>query len=628
MEVIPHAGRLYYFFDKWRNLTEDPVVLGFVNGYVIPINGPVTQNVIPENSKFSNLEINQLNIELESLQKIGAIIKCNNNVPGQYLSKIFLIPKPNGSYRFILNLKNLNKFIHPQHFKMEDIRTVTKLMTKDCYMATVDLQDAYFLVPISNESKRLLRFKFQNIVYEFQCLPFGLSLAPLIFTKLMKPVISLLRSKGFILAIYLDDIICIGNSYTECSRCVTETVSLLKSLGFVINLKKSSLSPSQVQTYLGFELDSENMCLRLPDSKRKRILEQIEKVSVQKSTSIRNFAKLLGTLCAACPGVAYGWVYTKRFEREKFLALRNSNENYDSTMQLHPSLQSDFSWWIDHIMTSNNSIRDGNYALEIFSDASLTGWGASCNREKTGGFWNAQEADNHINFLELLAALNGLKCFAKDLKQREILLRIDNTTAISYINRYGGVQYIKLNNIAREIWLWCEERQLIVYASYIKSKDNIEADEESRRSNIDTEWCLSQSAFDRITTTFGLPEIDLFASQINAKCKNYISWKRDPEAFEIDAFTVDWSSYFFYAFPPFSLILKALRKIINEKATGIIVVPYWPSQPWYPIFMKLVIHEPIYFDPGPQLLLSPFRTCHPLWKRLTLVSALLSAKPI
>ncbi|CAH2216633.1 jg22568, partial [Pararge aegeria aegeria] len=185
---------------------------------------------------------------------------------------------------------------------------------------------------------------------------------------------------------------------------------------------------------------------------------------------------------------------------------------------------------------------------------------------------------------------------------------------------------VHLNEIAFHIWQWCEERQLYVYASYIKSKDNVEADEESRRSNIDTEWDLSPAAFDRIISNFGYPQVDLFATRINAKCKKYVSWKRDPEAFDIDAFTLDWSSFFFYAFPPFSLILKSLRKIINEEATGIIVVPYWPSQPWFPIFMKLSKYEPIYFNPEPELLLSPFRTRHPLWKRLTLVSTLLSGK--
>lgn len=558
----------------------------------------------------------------------GAVIKVNNNVSGQFLSKIFLTSKSDGTFRFILNLKELNKFIPSFHFKMEDIRTVAKLLSKNCFMATIDLKEAYFLVPIDNDSKKFLRFKFNKEIFEFQCLPFGLSLAPFVFTKLMKPVIASLRSRGLLLVVYLDDIICIASTYEDCQYCVSETVNILESLGFVINLSKSKLIPSQVRDFLGFTLDSQEMGLKLPFEKRVKLYKCVEKISKQKYLPIRDFAQLLGLLCSVCPAVAYGWVFTKRLEREKFLALRNSREDYDAIMKLSPDLMPDLSWWMANIMDTSNPIRQGQYALEIFSDASLTGWGISCNGERTGGFWNDIEIKQHINLLELKAALFGLKCFAKHLTKKEILLRIDNTTAISYINRYGGVQYPHLNDIAREIWLWCEERQLYVFASYIKSKDNVEADEESRCTNVDTEWSLASSSFDLIVDSFGSPQIDLFASKSNAKCRKYISWRRDPDAFNIDAFTINWSDYFFYSFPPFSLILKCLRKIIVDKATGIMVVPYWPSQPWYPLFLKLSRYELVYLEPHSELLLSPFRTRHPLWKRLTLVSALLSGKHI
>lgn len=138
----------------------------------------------------------------------------------------------------------------------------------------------------------------------------------------------------------------------------------------------------------------------------------------------------------------------------------------------------------------------------------MTGWGAYCNGERTGGFWSPQEVKRHINFLELLAVFNGLKCFARNLNNVEILLRINNTTAISYINKFGGVQYVHLNNFTRKIWQWCESRQLYTFASYIKSKDNVEADEESRHRNIDTEWSLSPAAFQKITLSFEFPEIE------------------------------------------------------------------------------------------------------------------------
>lgn len=211
-------------------------------------------------------------------------------------------------------------------------------------------------------------------------------------------------------------------------------------------------------------------------------------------------------------------------------------------------IKDDLLWWKDNILTSTKSIEPNNFILEIFSDASTTGWGAACGGERTGGQWTAAERANHINYLELLAVLFGLKSFAGNLTHCDILLRVDNTTAISYVNRMGGVQYEHLNSVAKDIWDWCEERQIFIFASYIKSSLNVEADSESRKVNLDTEWELNANSYQHIKNIFGEPDVDLFASRVNSKCSRYISWKRDPFAFDIDAFTINWSQYFFTPF--------------------------------------------------------------------------------
>ncbi|CAK1588906.1 unnamed protein product [Parnassius mnemosyne] len=202
---------------------------------------------------------------------------------------------------------------------------------------------------------------------------------------------------------------------------------------------------------------------------------------------------------------------------------------------------------------------------------------------------------------------------------------MDNTTAISYINRMGGIQYTHLNDLARSLWKWCEQRNLWVYASYVNTKEN-RADTASRIVNSDTEWSLSNEAFQSIINHFGQPEIDLFASRDNTKCAKFISWKQDPDAVSVDAFTADWNNYYFYAFPPFSLILKCLRKIIYDNAHGIIVYPNWPSQPWFPLLQKLIVSDAIYLNPNKNLLQSHFREYHPLHKNLTLGVARLSGR--
>lgn len=108
-----------------------------------------------------------------------------------------------------------------------------------------------------------------------------------------------------------------------------------------------------------------------------------------------------------------------------------------------------------------------------------------------------------------------------------------------------------------------------LFASYIASIDNVIADAESRISDTDTEWSLSDQAFQVVEGRFGPFDIDLFASLINAKLDPYVSWFPDPGSWAIDAFTLSWSCFYFYAFPPFILISRVLRKIVDDEATGI-----------------------------------------------------------
>lgn len=389
-------------------------------------------------------------------------------------------------------------------------------------------------------------------------------------------------------------------------------------------MRKSNLVPSQTCQYLGFVLDSEQFSISLPQKKVECISKTIKSVKNKQRCQIIKFAQLLGTLVAACPAIEYGWLYTKVMESQKTVALMNNNDNYKAYLSISKEIQKDLNWWSTHIQSNFNKIKQFNFSLEIFSDASLTGWGLVCNNIKNHGHWTDNQKKFHINYLELLAAFIGLKTYASKLSHCELLLRIDNTTAIAYINKMGGTRFPHLNNLAKELWQWCEERRLWVYASYISSKENTIADLESRRPNSEIEWELCDKAYKTIVASLGEPQIDLFANRSNAKCQNYVSWLPDPSAYDIDAFTLKWHGILFYAFPPFALISRMLQKIKSEKAIGIIVIPYWPSQPWFPLFNSMIISEKIVFEPSYDLLLSPSRDPHPLHRNLTLIAAKLS----
>ena len=168
----------------------------------------------------------------------------------------FLRPKSDGSYRMILNLKKFNEFVEYHHFKVGTLETVVKMMKPGCFMASVDLRDAYYTVPVHPEHRKYLKFLFSGTLYEYTCLPNGLSSAPRIFTKLLKPVFATLHEQGYLNSGYIDDSYLQGDTPSECYANVDAAVSLFSEWGFYLYNDKSVFKPTQQPIFLGFQLDS------------------------------------------------------------------------------------------------------------------------------------------------------------------------------------------------------------------------------------------------------------------------------------------------------------------------------------------------------------------------------------
>lgn len=146
--------------------------------------------------------------------------------------------------------------------------------------------------------------------------------------------------------------------------------------------------------------------------------------------------------------------------------------------------------------------------------------------------------------------------------------RMDNTTAVAYINHEVGIKKTDCDLISRDIWPFCQERDLWLYAVHLAGIENTEGDHESRRKDY-VEWVLPQGIFDKLNRDFGPFDLDLFASRLTHKLPKYAIWLPDPFTEFIDAFCFTWDKFYFYAFPPFSLVLKVLLKAIQEKGSWI-----------------------------------------------------------
>ena len=195
-------------------------------------------------SKMNPDQSTLVNQEIESMVQKGAIQKVPH-VSGEFLSNLFLVDKLDGGKRPEINLKNLNLFILYQHFKMEGLHLLRDLLQEGDYMCKIDLRNAYFIKPINQKYRKYLKFKWEGTLYEFLCLCLGLCPAPLIFIEITKVPISLLRRPNIRLIVYLDDMLIMVRSVQELIFHRDNVIYLLQNLGFVLNLKKSVLGPSQ-----------------------------------------------------------------------------------------------------------------------------------------------------------------------------------------------------------------------------------------------------------------------------------------------------------------------------------------------------------------------------------------------
>lgn len=601
-------------------------MLDAIAGYKLRFESQPVQTVTPQVSHSSPKEFVRMANAIQALLRKGAIEQCTP-LPDQFLSPYFLAQKSDGSDRFILNLKELNEFLTKDHFKIEDFRMAVQLVFPGYHMCTLDLTDAFFLIPVFLGHRKFLRFTFNKITYQFCCLPFGLCQCPFVFTKVLKPVVRYLRSLGFSLIIYLDDFFLIEDSFEACTQSVKTTISVLESLGFLINYEKSQRIPKTTCKFLGFLIDSVKYRIDLPDEKRKNIRLMANKLIATPSCKIEFLAQFIGKLVAYCPAVEYGWLHVKMFEKAKIEALIRTHDDYKSHTSLPDYVFEDLHWWRSNIDQAHNPIKTYIFHKTIFTDASLTGWGATDGSREIHGFWSPEEASHSINFLELLTVKLALAQLANNLQNCQILVRCDNSTALAYINKMGGTRCSQLHLLARDIWNWAQERKIFIIASYIPSEDNKRADALSRIVNPDTEWCLADYAFQEIVNTLGKPDVDLFANPWNTKCPIFVSRFPELGASSVDAFTQNWSGIYFYAFPPFSMILRTLTKIRHEQAEGIIVVPNWPTQPWFPILQRMIHPGFLIFPSAPDLLTSVNRGMHPQAHRLSVMAGRISYRP-
>jgi hypothetical protein len=258
-DSIPIGGRIMHFHEVWRSLGATYWQLKTARrGLAWTFHTRPTLCSTPLFFKVSSMERQTImNNHIQDMLEKGAIEPVLNTTTPGFYRLMFLKPKKSGELRPIIDLSLLNLNIACPTFKMETAQSIRQVLTQGQWVASLDMKDAYFHIPIRKSFRKYLRFAFMESVWQFKAVPFVLSVAPWAFTGMMALIGTICHQRSIQIHLYLDDWLVRANSREVLTKHVAFILVLMKRLGLVVNVEKLELVPTQNLTFLGYVYDLE-----------------------------------------------------------------------------------------------------------------------------------------------------------------------------------------------------------------------------------------------------------------------------------------------------------------------------------------------------------------------------------
>ena len=575
-------------------------------GYRIPfLSSPPLSPVpvpMPSYNPFSTRGVALEEVTLGLIAK-GAVELAPLPSPGFY-NRLFVVWKTSGSWRPVIDLSHLNRFVDVSHFQMETIQSVLLSVRQGDWMASIDLKEAYLQVPVHPESRPFLRFV-QGSRFPIQ--------SSVLWT--LHGSTGLLSGHGS----------CFRHStrygylHAQVSRRLASPVifsgvpspgspdcpQALPRVRVVINREKSHLVPSQVVQYLGVVINTQSFVASPSPDRISRLLSTAGEFRSSASPPARLWLSLLGMLSSLAHLVPGGRLRMRSLQ----LCLNRSWDHVDLSVPVAwtASCLQDLQWWL-HLpcLSQGVSLCQVSPSLDFWSDASDVGWGAHLGPHVASGLWDFHQASLSINARELLAIQRGLLHFQLSLRGHTVAVCCDNITAVAYLRKEAGTRSPLLNTIAQEILRWSESLAICLAPQFIAGSNNVLADALSRPHQLPhSEWSLNMTVFQSLCRLWPV-QIDLFATPANHRCSIYFSPYRDPQSAGTDAFLQSWDGLQAYTFPPFAIIPRVLAKLQESRGTELtLVAPHWAQRPWFPDLLQLSLAPPVILPDRLDLLLLP-----------------------
>lgn len=539
--------------------------------------------------------------------------------PGQprCVSPLNVATRANGKQRLILDLRHVNDYLMVPKFRMESLSVLTDLADLEDLMFSLDLASGYHQVDIDPRFFTYLGFEWKGTFYAYTVLPFGLASAPWCFTKIMRSVSSHLRFKGLRLINYLDDFLFLS-SLLNSSEHRALVLSTFKAAGLAINTAKSHLDFSTRLTHLGFVIDLGLGRFEVPEDRWSAFQSLVAEALAATSFRVRLISRIAGHISSML--LALGPIALIR-SRQCHSFVSQHSLNFITTLPL--GLLAELQFWSSISRTHfSQKIWPPPFCadLVIWCDAGAVSWGAYLKGHNltAQGFFppHLTHTTSSSTLRELWGFLHSLQSFAHLLKDRSVQVFSDNYNVVSIIQT--GSTQLTLNEVAILISAFTTLHNIVLLPTWVPREQNQLADSLTHVEDFE-DWSLHPSIISLLYQRWGTCTIDRFASFSNHTRPKFNSLHWCPGSVGVNALAqTDWQEHFNWCNPPFHLIPPTISMLRKESADAILIVPFWPSSPWWPLlssdgqhFIPIICdcfvlpRLPDLFLPGPSTLAFP-----------------------
>lgn len=591
-------SRLKVNIGFWREIGASKFILDIIeNGYKIPFVTTPSDTELGNNfSALNNKEF--VDIAIKELESKNLIVRCDTKP--LVVNPLSVSVQSSGKKRLILDLRVINSHILKQSIKYDDLRTALTFIQKSGWMIKFDIHAAFHSVEIYPPHTNFLGFTwtFDNtkVYFKFLVLPFGISSAPYVFTKLTRPLVKKWRGAGFQVLMYLDDGFCHNADnkllYTQSNIIRHDLISS----GFIPNEEKSVWVPVQNLIFLGVNLNTASGVMNIPEERLNKVricLADIMKDTlVPRPVHIKKLARFVG--CIISMHIVVGNV-TQLMTKYLSICIASAS-SWNDRLLLDDNCIQQLQFWDSNLDYVNS--RSITYAPQcqrvVYSDASQTGYGGYCVETSVGvaqGNWYESESRESSTWREITAVYRVLLSLAHVLQGTRVKWFSDNQSVVTIVEK--GSMKRSLQDIALHIFHVLMVNGISIEMQWIPRDQNACADYISRIVDFD-DWGISDTVFRHLNSIWGNSEVDWFASWHNKKLEIFYSRYWNPGSSGVDAFSFHWGGVNGWFVPPVYLITRVIRYMQICKAYGILIIPFWKSARFWPI----ICPDGINFLPG------------------------------